>query len=442
MTVESTPPGPETAASDPTVAYDAVHGVWLVGTLTIEPGGVARLRRALDRRAALVAAGRRGVRPGARQGLDRVRQRRGEPVPRPLLRASTPTTTKNITVSQSSDDGGADVVGAGAGGGDPRRHAAGRRCRTGRSSSSRATIAGEDGTDRLDRRAPLDRRRRDVHARRPSRPPAAPTTTPMRAISLPSRRHRLGRDDLRRRGTTAASAPGCAANDMVLSTSTDGADVDARRRGSRSRRRRRRSARSSPASPPTRRIRGGSALVYAYFTPGSCATRHVHARDRLHAVADGGTTWTAPQRLDAQPMQTDVAAARRGRPHGRRLLLDVVRRRPRRAGVRARDVAARRAASARRSSRRRYRRARVARPRARAASRPRRRRSSHDARRVERRLAAVDDRERAAGGERLERQPGDRVDLERRADDEQQPRLRRELRSRARSPPRAAARRT
>ena len=39
VTVNSRPAGPETAASDPTVAYDAMHNTWLAGTLTIERGG-------------------------------------------------------------------------------------------------------------------------------------------------------------------------------------------------------------------------------------------------------------------------------------------------------------------------------------------------------------------------------------------------------------------
>ena len=39
VTGESSPPGPESAASDPTVAYDAAHAVWLIGTLTLEHGG-------------------------------------------------------------------------------------------------------------------------------------------------------------------------------------------------------------------------------------------------------------------------------------------------------------------------------------------------------------------------------------------------------------------
>src|SRR5205807_3871083 len=39
VTAESVPAGPERAASDPTVAYDAAHGVWLIATLTLEQGG-------------------------------------------------------------------------------------------------------------------------------------------------------------------------------------------------------------------------------------------------------------------------------------------------------------------------------------------------------------------------------------------------------------------
>src|SRR5579862_817019 len=39
LTVESDPPGPERAASDPAVTYDAVHGVWLITTLTLEQTG-------------------------------------------------------------------------------------------------------------------------------------------------------------------------------------------------------------------------------------------------------------------------------------------------------------------------------------------------------------------------------------------------------------------
>ena len=38
VTANSTPPGPSTRASDPVVAFDAVHRVWLANTLAIAPG--------------------------------------------------------------------------------------------------------------------------------------------------------------------------------------------------------------------------------------------------------------------------------------------------------------------------------------------------------------------------------------------------------------------
>jgi hypothetical protein len=42
LTAISVPPGPSTRASDPVLAYDSVHGVWLANTLAIAPG-VTRL---------------------------------------------------------------------------------------------------------------------------------------------------------------------------------------------------------------------------------------------------------------------------------------------------------------------------------------------------------------------------------------------------------------
>ena len=43
LTVESQPPGTQQKASDPVVAYDAVHATWLVGTLTIENDDVSHV---------------------------------------------------------------------------------------------------------------------------------------------------------------------------------------------------------------------------------------------------------------------------------------------------------------------------------------------------------------------------------------------------------------
>ena len=37
LTVNTTPRGPVARASDPVVAYDAAHGVWLANTLAIAP---------------------------------------------------------------------------------------------------------------------------------------------------------------------------------------------------------------------------------------------------------------------------------------------------------------------------------------------------------------------------------------------------------------------
>src|SRR5207248_7702685 len=49
ITAESAPAGPERAASDPAVAYDAVHAVWLISTLTLEPGATrAMIARSPD----------------------------------------------------------------------------------------------------------------------------------------------------------------------------------------------------------------------------------------------------------------------------------------------------------------------------------------------------------------------------------------------------------
>jgi hypothetical protein len=48
LTVESTPPGAEQRASDPAVAYDSVHGVWLIVTLPLMPDTVIAVSRSSD----------------------------------------------------------------------------------------------------------------------------------------------------------------------------------------------------------------------------------------------------------------------------------------------------------------------------------------------------------------------------------------------------------
>jgi hypothetical protein len=114
--------------------------------------------------------------------------------------------------------------------------------------------------------------------------------SPMRAIALPS----LDSDSA---GTIYAVwhdcrfHPGCTANDIVLSTSTDGATWTAPTRVTRTTAGAFIPGLGADASTP-----GHLGLVYAYF----------HANKTLGVAfvqsVNGGKTWTTAQRLDAQPM--------------------------------------------------------------------------------------------------------------------------------------------
>ena len=70
-TVNASPPGSEVGASDPSVAYDAVHGYWLVSTLTIERARRMSMWRArptggAGRRRSMPLSGRSSTRNGLR----------------------------------------------------------------------------------------------------------------------------------------------------------------------------------------------------------------------------------------------------------------------------------------------------------------------------------------------------------------------------------------
>jgi hypothetical protein len=98
--------GPETAASDPTVAYDAAHGLWLVATLTVHSGGsnvdVARAADGLHWSAPVVAA------TGPVLDKDWLACDNGPASPfRGRCYVEYTDDDKNITVSQFSTDGGA-----------------------------------------------------------------------------------------------------------------------------------------------------------------------------------------------------------------------------------------------------------------------------------------------------------------------------------------------
>ena len=278
--------GSETAASDPSVAYDAVHGVWLVSSLTIHPGGshvfVSRSTDGLHWAAPVdVASG---------QILDKEWLVCDNNAASPFhgrCYAEYTDDQKNITVSQSSDDGGvtwSPAVRAGAilVGTQPVVQQSGALIVVAGDYRGEDALQGSivalrstDGGATFQRFVVSDLRSVD--------------NQPMRAIALPS-------VDVDSDGTLYAAwhdcrfRAACAANDIVLSQSTDGVTW----------------------TPPVRVTTGPSsfipglaadparpghlALVYAYY----------YASTKLGVAfrqsRDGGKTWTSAQRLDTQPM--------------------------------------------------------------------------------------------------------------------------------------------
>ena len=279
--------GSEAAASDPSVAYDALHGVWLVGTLTIHSGGShVFVSRSND--------GEHWAAPvdvSAGPILDKdwlVCDNNAASPFHGRCYAEYTDDQKNITVSQSSDDGGVTwsapvragnvlvgtqpvvqpngtlVVVAG----DYR----GEDALTGAMIALRST----DGGVTWQRFTVSDLQ--------------SANDDPMRAIALPS----LDSDangtiyaawhDCRFRST-------CTGNDIVLSTSTDGATWSAPLRVTHGQSSFIPGLGADPSNP------GALALVFASFdarkTLGISFTQS----------RDGGRTWTQPQRLDAQRIQ-------------------------------------------------------------------------------------------------------------------------------------------
>ena len=311
VTVESTPAGPESAASDPTVAYDAAHGVWLAGTLTIEPSGsrvmVAHSSDGLHWSLPATAA------TGPALDKDWLTCDNGATSPfRGRCYALYTDDDKNITVSQWTDDGGvtwsAPVQAASAlVGTQPEVLADGTLVFIAGSFDGEegvdGTIEGARSTDGGATFTPI------VVSSFESAP-----LDPMRAISLPS----LAMDG---NGTLYATwgdcrfRPSCSANDLVLSTSTDGITWSTPTR--------------IPLSPVSSSLSamipglgadpasaGRLGLVYAYFTPGSCARQACALGIGFVQSADGGRTWTAPQQLDAEPMQMSWLPESSGRMVG------------------------------------------------------------------------------------------------------------------------------
>jgi hypothetical protein len=313
VTVESNPAGTQTAASDPTVAYDSAHGVWLIGTLTLEPGTshvlVARSNDGLHWTTPVVAA------TGPTLDKDWLTCDNGSASPhRGRCYLEYTDDQQGITVSQSSDDGGVTwsqpvdaasilvgtqpvvlpdgtlVVVAGDYTDEDGLHGSivSLRSVDGGVTFTRVTVSS------------LAAKANDV----------------MRSIALPSvEADSTGRiyavwHDCRFR-------PNCAENDVVLSTSSDGGQtwsapsrvpvaavsstLDAFITG----------LAADPAHP------GHLAVVYGYFHPGSCARGACLLGTAVQQSSDGGVTWTPPQQLDALPMREDwLARAEGGRMVG------------------------------------------------------------------------------------------------------------------------------
>ena len=293
-TVNASPPGPESSASDAAVAYDSVHGVWLVSTLTLEPDfSHVYMSRSTDGEhwaAPIVAAG------GPVLDKNWVACDNGATSPfRGRCYLEYTDDQKNITVSQFSTDGGQTwstpvragnvlvgtqpvilpngtlVVVAG--------NYTNENALTGSMTALRSTDGGV--TFSTFTVASLE----------------SANNTPMRAISLPS----VEADS---NGTIYAVwadcrfRPACTANDLVLSTSADGmtwtpptritSGTDAFIPG----------VAADPAHP------GGLALVYAHYY-GSCTRAPCMLGMSFVQSTNGGKTWSVPQRLDAQPFSTN-----------------------------------------------------------------------------------------------------------------------------------------
>jgi hypothetical protein len=309
-TVYATPPGPELAASDPSVAYDAVHGTWLVSALTLERGSShVYIARSAD--------GKSWSAPvDAAQGpsLDKEWIACDNHATSPFRgRCYLEYTDDDQVTSASrfSTDGGltwspAVVAGPFLVGaqpvirpdgalvvvsGDYRGDAA--------LDGSLAELRSTDGGASFTRSTVSDLQ-------------SAPNT-PMRATSLPS-------VDVDSAGTIyvvwadCRFRAACARNDLVLSTSADGVSWSAPVRIALAPLTSEASffipgLAADPARP------GRLAVVYAYFHAGSCRGDACLLGMGFAQSRDGGRTWSA-QRLDAQPVSTSWLPRAGGRMVG------------------------------------------------------------------------------------------------------------------------------
>ncbi len=297
-TANASPPGPELAASDPAVAYDAVHATWLVSSLQIERASShIYVSRAVDGKSWSPPV---DAAVGPLLDKEWIACDNGAASPfRGRCYLEYSDDVKNITVSQYSNDGGvtwSQPVPAGSVlvgtqpvlrpdgtlvvvAGDYRGESA--------LSGSMVALRSTDGGETFARIVVSDLQAAD--------------NDPVRAISLPS-------VDADSNGTIYAVwpdcrfRPSCARNDMVLSTSSDGVTWSAPARIALAPTSSGRSffipgVAADPAHP------GGLGLVYAYSQAGSCKSGACLLGIGIAQSADAGKTWST-QRLDAQPFST------------------------------------------------------------------------------------------------------------------------------------------
>ena len=298
-TVNATPPGQEVAASDPSVAYDAVHGIWLVSTLTIDRGSshvyVARSTDGKNWSAPVDAS--------AGPTLDKewiVCDNHAASPFRGRCYLAYTDDDQTFTASQFSTDGGLTW--------SPEVRAGPFLVGTQpviRPDGALVVVAGDYRGDEGLTGAMIELRSTDGGAtftRITVSDLQSASNKPMRAISLPS-------VDVDSAGTIYAAwgdcrfRASCARNDIVLSTSTDGVSWSSPARVA--------LAPVSSASSffipglaadPARPGRLG--LVYAYFQAGSCQRNACLLGIGFAQSRDGGQTWSE-QQLDAQPVSAN-----------------------------------------------------------------------------------------------------------------------------------------
>jgi hypothetical protein len=301
VTIASQPAGPETAASDPSVAYDAVHGAWLVSALTLEPGNShVYVTRSTDGEHWSSPA---DVANGPLLDKEWIVCDNGATSPfRGRCYVEYTDDEKNETVSQFTIDGGVTwsvpvrstsaLVGT-----QPVVRADGTLVVVAGDYNGSAALTGSIVAVRsTDGGATFTRT--NVSALK------AHDNDPMRAVSLPS-------VDIDSAGTIYAAwhdcrfRAGCGENDIVLSTSQDGgltwstpvrvpivaatSGIDVFLPG----------LAADPAQP------GHLALVYAYFTVAGCRGGACTLGIGFTTSTNGGSTWSTPRRLHAQPFPTN-----------------------------------------------------------------------------------------------------------------------------------------